>query len=61
MPQKMYFCKFCTTLLTLLMMTAESMLSKRSVLRITVALFFLFELFSSQIYCIPRYKPKNCF
>ena len=32
---------FFTALLTLLMMTAESMLSKHSVLRITVALFFL--------------------
>ena len=29
---------FCTALLTLLMMTAESMLSKRPVLRITTAL-----------------------
>ena len=31
---------FCTALLTLLMMTAESMLSIRSVLRFTVASFF---------------------
>ena len=31
----------CTTLLTLLMKTAESMLSRRPVLRITVTLFFL--------------------
>ena len=31
---------FCTTLHTLLMMTAEFVLSKRPVLRITVALFF---------------------
>ena len=36
------------------MMTAESMLSKRPVLRITAALFFLLKLFSSHIYCIPK-------
>ena len=33
--------QFCTLLLTLLMMTAESMLSKRPVLRSTAPLFFL--------------------
>ena len=43
-------------LLTLLMMTAEPMLSKRPVLRFIVALFFLFKLLSSHIYCITR----NC-
>ena len=41
--------------LTLLMMTAESMLSKRSVLRFTLALFFLIKLFSFHIYCIPHF------
>ena len=41
--------QFCTTLLTLLMMTAGSMLSKRPVLRITEALFFLLQLFSSHM------------
>ena len=35
-------CEFCTALLTLLMITAESMLSKRPILRFTVALFFSF-------------------
>ena len=49
--------RFCTALLPLLMMTADSMLSKRPVLRFTVALFFLLELLSSHIYCIMR----NCF
>ena len=34
------------------MMTAESMLSKRSVLRFTVALLFLLTLFSSRVNCI---------
>ena len=37
------------------MMTAEFMLSKRPVLRFTAALFFLLKLFSSHIYCIPKY------
>ena len=41
------------------MMTAEFMLSKRSVLRFTAALFFLLKLFSSHIYCIP--KNEHCF
>ena len=36
-------------------MTAESMLSKRPVLRFTAALFFLLKLFSSHIYCMPHY------
>ena len=36
-------------------MTAESMLSKRPVLRFTVALFFLLKLSSSHIYCISSY------
>ena len=35
------------------MMTAESRLSKRPVLRVIVALFFL-KLFSFHIYCIPK-------
>ena len=35
-----------------LMMTAESLLSKRPVLTIAVALFFLFALFSSHLFCI---------
>ena len=49
--------QFNTAWHTLLMMTAESMLSKRlTVLRIPVALFFLFKLFSSHIYCIPLHK-----
>ena len=43
----------CTVLLTLLMMTAESMLSKRPVLKIMVTLFFLHRLFLSHICCIP--------
>ena len=34
------------------MMTAESMLSKRPVLTIFAALFFLLKLFSSHVYCI---------
>ena len=34
-------CQFCTFLHTLLIMTAEFMLSKRPVLRFTAALFFL--------------------
>ena len=38
------FDKFCTDLLTLLMMTAESMLSKRPNLGITETLFFLLTL-----------------
>ena len=37
---------------TLLMMTSESMLSKRPVLRFTAALFYLLKLLSSHIYCI---------
>ena len=37
--------QFCTTLLTLLMMTAESMMSKRSVLRFTVVYFSIFIVF----------------
>ena len=37
------------------MMTAESMLSKRPVLRTTAALFFLLKLFSSRIYCNPNF------
>ena len=39
-------------------MTAESMLSKRPVSRITEALFLLLNLFSSHIYCSP--KKKEC-
>ena len=39
------------------MMTAESMLSNRPVLRFTVVSFFL--LFSSHIYCIPIYFYKT--
>ena len=38
------------------MMTAEFMLSKRPVLRFTAALFFLLKLFSSHIYCIPKFN-----
>ena len=34
------------------MVTAESMMSKRPVLRMDVALFFLLKLFTSHIYCI---------
>ena len=41
--------KFCIAVLTLLMMTAESMLS---VLRFTMTLFFLLKLFSSHIHGI---------
>ena len=48
-----YARQFCTALHTLLMMTAEFMLSKRPVLRFTAALFFLLKLFSSHIYCVP--------
>ena len=44
---KMNLLQFCTALHTLLMMTAEFMLSKRPVLRFTAALFFLLKLFSS--------------
>ena len=36
--------QFCTALLTLLMMTAKSTLSKRPIVKITVALFFLLQL-----------------
>ena len=50
--------QFCTALHTLLMMTAESILSKRPVLRFTVALLFLLKLFSSHIHCIPIYLYK---
>ena len=42
------------------MMTAESMLSKHPVLRFIAALFFILELFSSHIYCIPS-KHKTSF
>ena len=35
--------QFCTALFALLMMTAESMLSKRLVFKTTEALFFLFK------------------
>ena len=44
----------------MLMMTAESMLLKRPVLRFTVVIFFLFKLFSSHVYCgpIPIYLYK---
>ena len=41
------------------MMTAESMLSKRPVLRFTVALLFLLKLFLSHIYCIMIYLSIN--
>ena len=40
-----------TKLKELLMITGESMWSKRPVSRITVPLFFLLTLFSSHIYC----------
>ena len=40
----------------LLMTTADSMLSNRSVLRITVTLFFLLKLFSSRICCNPKIR-----
>ena len=43
------FFKFCIALLTLLMMTAESMFSKRPVLRITAALIFLLQFFSTHV------------
>ena len=39
------FFQFYTALLTLLMMTAESMLSKRLILRFTETLFFLLKMF----------------
>ena len=44
------------------MMTAESTLSKRAVLRFTVALLFLLMLFSSHIYCtnLSGYKSELC-
>ena len=42
----------CTAFLTLMMITGESMLSKRPVLRIIVASLFLLRLFSFYIYCI---------
>ena len=42
------------------MMTAETMLSKRPVLGFTAALFFLFKLFLSHIYCIPKYIVIVC-
>ena len=38
------------------MMTAESMLSKRRVLRVGAVLFFLFKLFSSHICCIWNFQ-----
>ena len=40
---------------TLLMMTDESMLSKRPVLILTVALLFFLTLFSSHVYCVMKY------
>ena len=40
------------------MMTAESMLLKRPVLRIIVALFFLLKLFSSDIYCMAMLSSR---
>ena len=43
------------------MMTAESILSKRLVLRFIVALLFLFKLFSSHIYCIRKYSVNDPF
>ena len=59
--QNCKFCtaQFCTALHTLLMMTAEFMLSKRPVLRFTAALFFLLKLFSSHIYCITNLIIKH--
>ena len=44
--------QFCTALLTLLMMTAEPefMLSKRSVLKFTVGLFFLLKMWEKFFY-----------
>ena len=50
--------QFCSALHTLLMMTAESMLSERPVLQLTVVLLFLFKPFSSHIYCITIYLYK---
>ena len=41
---------------TLLMITAEYILSKRPVLRFIVVLLFLLKLFSSPIYCIPNFS-----
>ena len=52
--------QFFTALLKLLMMTSESMLSKRPVLKFTAILFFLQMLFSSQIYCIPNQIKSLC-
>ena len=46
--------EFCTVLHALLMMTAESILSKCPVLRFAVALFLLLKLFSSHIYCMKK-------
>ena len=50
--------RFCTALRTLLMMTSESMLSKRPVLGFSVPVFFLLTLFSPHIYGIPKYNRK---
>ena len=52
--------EFCTALLTLLMMTAELMLSKRSVLVTTVALFFSFVTFILQ-HEIPILQARQTF
>ena len=49
----------CTSLHTLLIMTAKSMLSKRLVLRFTVALFFLFNLFCSILIVFIVYLLDN--
>ena len=49
------FFSFVLPCLALLMMTAESMLSKHPVLRFTAVLFFLIKLFSPHIYCIPHF------
>ena len=60
-PVSIQFCtviQFCTALHALLMMTAECMLSKRTVSRFAVVLLFLLKLFSSDIYCIPIYLHK---
>ena len=41
--------KFCTAFLTLLMKTAESMLSKRPVLKITEPVFFFLNSFTIEV------------
>ena len=50
---------FCVALLKLLIITAESLLSKRPALSITVAFFLLLTLFSSHLFIL--FQSYTCF